>query len=79
MNAKVRNTWWLKTTLFFWNMKIVWVPQGKHKESKINHLDNSSGVVNPPKEFGDEMKSMRLPSKILKSFANDLVVLSTVQ
>lgn len=48
-------------------MKIMLVPQGKHKESKSIHLCKRWQLLNP-QEHGEKMKSMILLSKCLVVF-----------
>lgn len=57
----------VKIRLFFCNMKIMLVPQGKHKESKSIHLCKRWQLLNP-QEHGEKMKSMILLSKFFSSF-----------
>ena len=62
----------VKIHLFFCNMKIMLVPQGKHKESKSNHLCKRWQLLNP-QEHGDKMKSMIPLSKFLSDFSKIIV------
>ena len=58
----------IKIRLFFCNMEIVWVPQGKYKESKSIYLCKRWQPPNP-QEHGIEMKSMISSSKFLSDFS----------
>ena len=58
-------------------MKIMLVPQGKHKESKSIHLCKRWQLLNPL-EHGEKMKSMILLSKCLVVFSKLLRMLITI-
>lgn len=58
-------------------MKIMLVPQGKHKESKSIHLCKRWQLLNP-QEHGEKMKSMILLGKCLVVFSKLLRMLITI-